>query len=90
MFFHNVSPRKMCRSQYLLLIIISCFTINHVYLVTGEANPYESGYNDSDFFTCGCLRDTKLFIADSLIQEVLYQYISLVFFSTRLLIEIRY
>lgn len=36
---------------------------------SGDTNPYESGSVDSDFFTCGFLRDTKLFIADSLIQE---------------------
>ena len=45
---------------------------NRAYLLAGEGNPYESSYNDSDFFTCGFLRDTKLFIADSIIQEVQY------------------
>ena len=44
-----------------------------------DANPYESKSVDTDFFTFGFLKDTKLYIADSLVEEV-----SVTFYCTML------
>lgn len=56
----------MYKLTYKLVIIIMsiCFSL------TVDSNPYQSEAKSAEFFSCGFLNETMIFVADSLVDEV--------------------
>ena len=53
------------KSEKKLYIILSLL------FITGDVNPYQAEAKSAEFFSCGFLQHTSIFVAESLVDEVM-------------------
>lgn len=42
-------------------------------MIVGDMNPYQTEARSAEFFSCGFLQHTSIFVAESLVDEVMEQ-----------------